>query len=66
MLCRVDLVCLFSGAARDLVKSKGLYANANVVPDSQHTVKAEELLDGRFMILGAGTKKRVVLVAEQE
>lgn len=59
------VVLLAIGAARDLVKGKGLYMNDHVVPDSRHLVKVEDLLDGRFVILAAGTKKRVVLVADE-
>lgn len=55
-----------AGAARDLVKGKGLYVNDRVVSDSRHTIAAGDLLNGRFVILGAGTKKRTVLVAVEE
>lgn len=55
-----------AGAARDLVKGKGLYVNDQVVSDSRLTIAAGDLLDGRFVILGAGTKKRIVLITVEE
>lgn len=54
-----------AGAARDLVKGKGLYANNRVVPSPAHTLCADDLIDGRIVILSAGSKRRLVLVANE-
>ena len=51
------------GAAKDLVKNKGLYVNNDAVLDARQTVAEADLLDGRFIILSAGAKKRLVVVA---
>lgn len=49
------------GAARDLVKNKGLYLNSAVVSDTQYKLTEDMLFDGRLVIISAGNKKRLVL-----
>ncbi|KAF8906509.1 hypothetical protein CPB84DRAFT_1822811 [Gymnopilus junonius] len=48
-------------AARNLVASRGLYVNNQPVQDVQYTPTANDLLDGKFMILRAGKDKMLVL-----
>jgi tyrosyl-tRNA synthetase len=48
------------GEARRLVTAKGLYLN-NVVVESQHTLRREDLIDGRVAVLRAGKNKYLVL-----
>jgi tyrosyl-tRNA synthetase len=59
------LIMTHVGAAKDLVKNKGLYVNKDAVLDTRRTVTEADLLDGRFVILSAGAKKRLVLVASE-
>ncbi|GJE95486.1 tyrosine--tRNA ligase [Phanerochaete sordida] len=64
-LCAAQGLVASNGAARDLVKGKGLYANNRVVPSPAHTLCADDLIDGRIAILSAGSKRRLVLVADE-
>ena len=57
--------CCGTGAARDLIKSKGLYVNNQNVSSAADVISAESLVDGRMAILRAGAKRRLVLVAEE-
>lgn len=47
------------------MKGKGLYVNENVVPDTRYTITEEDLLDHRFVIVSAGSKKRAVLLLDE-
>lgn len=60
-----DVLKRLLGAAKDLVKSKGLYVNKDIVPDAGHLIGEQDLLDDQFVILSAGAKKQIVLVASE-
>ncbi|EPT05031.1 hypothetical protein FOMPIDRAFT_1139959 [Fomitopsis schrenkii] len=50
-----------NGAARQLVAAKGLYVNNQPVLDTQLKVTANDLIDGRLIILRAGKQKQAVV-----
>ena len=47
--------------ARRLVSSKGLYLNNVPIEDFQYTVTQNDLLDGKFVVVRAGSQKQLVL-----
>lgn len=52
-----------NSAAKNLIASRGLYLNNQVVPEAQYTVQNSSLIDGRVAILRAGKGKLLVIVA---
>jgi len=54
---------LLEAAARNLVASKGLYLNNQVIQDGQHKITQADLLDDRIAVLRAGKDKLLVLAA---
>ncbi|KAJ3814573.1 hypothetical protein F5876DRAFT_32634 [Lentinula aff. lateritia] len=52
-----------TSAARQLVQSKGLYFNDQVVPDIRFTLHKSHLLDGRAVMIRAGKDKVILLAA---
>ncbi|KAJ3735734.1 hypothetical protein DFJ43DRAFT_1113420 [Lentinula guzmanii] len=52
-----------TSAARHLVQSKGLYFNGHVVPDVHFTLKRNNLLDDRAVMVRAGKDKVIILAA---
>ena len=56
---------LFLAEAKRLVEAKGLYVNNQRVLNFADTVKREELLDGRFVVVRSGSQKQLVLVAKE-
>ncbi|KAJ3567172.1 hypothetical protein NP233_g6537 [Leucocoprinus birnbaumii] len=53
-----------NSAAKNLISSRGLYLNNQVVPEAQHTASTSSLIDSRVAILRAGKGKLLVLVAK--
>ncbi|KAF5393420.1 hypothetical protein D9757_000615 [Collybiopsis confluens] len=52
-----------TSAARQLIQSKGLYFNNQVVPDTWYTMTKAQLLDGRAVMIRAGKDKVILLAA---
>lgn len=50
-------------AARALVQAKGLYISNQPVEDHMTTVRPEDVIDERVVVLRAGKGKHLVLVA---
>lgn len=53
-----------NSAARQLIQSRGLYFNDQVVPEIQFTATPEHLIEGRILILRAGKDKIIVLASK--
>ncbi|KAK1218493.1 tyrosyl-tRNA synthetase [Marasmius sp. AFHP31] len=53
-----------TSAARQLIQSRGLYYNDNVVPELHFTLKDDNLLDGRAAVIRAGKDKTIILAIE--
>ncbi|KAK0226117.1 hypothetical protein IW262DRAFT_741144 [Armillaria fumosa] len=53
-----------NSAARQLIQSRGLYFNDQVVPEIHFTVTPEHLIEGRILILRAGKDKIIVLASK--
>lgn len=53
---------IYPAAARQLIQSRGLYLNDNVVPDVRFTMDTTHLLDGRVATIRAG-KDKIILLA---
>lgn len=49
------------GEARRMIKSGGVYINNEKLKDENTTVKDDDLIEGQFLLLGIGKKKKVVL-----
>ncbi|KAI0757855.1 hypothetical protein BC629DRAFT_1296398 [Irpex lacteus] len=49
--------------AKRLVEAKGLYVNNQRVQNFGDTLREEDLLDGRFVVVRSGSQKQLVLVA---
>ncbi|KAK0212645.1 hypothetical protein DFS33DRAFT_1247892 [Desarmillaria ectypa] len=53
-----------NSAARQLIQSRGLYFNDQVVPEIHFTAASEHLIEGRILILRAGKDKIIVLASK--
>lgn len=55
------------GEGRRMVRNGGVYLNNRKIPDENYTLKSEDLIDQRFLILAAGKKNKVVVdIAESQ
>lgn len=55
---------LVEAEAKRLISANGLYVNNKRVLDFADTLRMEDLLDGRFVVIRSGSQKQLVLVAE--
>jgi len=60
---RLLRLTLLEAVARNLVASKGLYLNNQVIQDGQYKITQADLLDDRIAVLRAGKDKLLVLAA---
>lgn len=52
------------GEANRLIKNGGAYLNNARIDDPQMSISSEDLIDGRFLLLGSGKKKKVLIRIE--
>ena len=49
------------GEANRLLKNGGAYINNEKISDPSYVVESEQLIDGRFLLIGAGKKKKALI-----
>lgn len=62
-LCEYILIKIWpiTGDANRALKSGGLYLNGNKVAEAQRTLVGEDLVGGKFVVLGMGKVERKIL-----